>query len=466
MDYEAKVIKGFERTPDFDRKVILGFDQKVNGEFVPNLSDNRVLTDFFNFSNIYTEHMYVSRYFSCENTDDLENVDGWFYNISIEGPSLLNHIEDNGVNTLNLFSKIPNKILDRIRQRKVKILFDASRVMVSFMSTKTLLYFHQCFAELNIPPESFYLIVNDTRLEKAYEYWCIENDVKNPINIKHFEYNMFHPRYVFSDNYRVLSEIEKEGFPQRNKVFLSLNNSWFPHRIALLTDLYTSSLLDNGLVSLPREEKQQRKFSIVHYARSYPGQENNEKGVKYTLDQFRKTLPRTVDIQEGESEFYYPFSIKPYLNTYLSLVSEREFFYEHSHLTPRLVKPMAAWHPFIVQATPEYLKYIRSLGFQTFDGHINEAYDLEENPMRRNTMIKNEIMRLCYLDREDLHKWYMGVLDKVKYNHGHLMNFARIETMTKDLKSWLLNDEFTIDGYEIQENEVKESKEENFSFNF
>ena len=81
-------------------------------------------------------------------------------------------------------------------------------------------------------------------------------------------------------------------------------------------------------------------------------------------------------------------------------------------------------------------------------------------------MIKNEIMRLCYLDREDLHKWYMGVLDKVKYNHGHLMNFARIETMTKDLKSWLLNDEFTIDGYEIQENEVKESKEENFSFNF
>lgn len=154
------------------------------------------------------------------------------------------------------------------------------------------------------------------------------------------------------------------------------------------------------------------------------------------------------------------------MNTYLSLVSEREFFYGHAHFTQRLAKPMGAWHPFIVQANPGYLKYIRSLGFQTFDGHINEAYDLEENPMKRNMMVKNELMRLCYLDKEDLHHWYLDILDKIKFNHGHLMNHSRIEAMMLDLKMWLMNKEFPQYDYEIQEAVVEESKEADFSFDF
>jgi hypothetical protein len=59
-------------------------------------------------------------------------------------------------------------------------------------------------------------------------------------------------------------------------------------------------------------------------------------------------------------------------------------------------------HPFIVLARPKFLETIRSLGYQTFDGIIDESYDHEEDNATRMLMVVNEIEKLCKMPIEDL----------------------------------------------------------------
>jgi uncharacterized protein YaaR (DUF327 family) len=52
-------------------------------------------------------------------------------------------------------------------------------------------------------------------------------------------------------------------------------------------------------------------------------------------------------------------------------------------LTEKILRPIACGHPFILASTPGSLQYLRNYGFQTFDGIIDESYDLVQDPVER-----------------------------------------------------------------------------------
>ena len=77
---------------------------------------------------------------------------------------------------------------------------------------------------------------------------------------------------------------------------------------------------------------------------------------------------------------------------------------------------MLHFHPFIVYGSPYTLKNLRELGFKTFSPYIDESYDEVISPFRRMQKITKEVKRLCSMSKEDLHKWYYGMLDILERN--------------------------------------------------
>ena len=72
-----------------------------------------------------------------------------------------------------------------------------------------------------------------------------------------------------------------------------------------------------------------------------------------------------------------------------------------SSITEKTYKPIACQRPFIVLATPYWLRDLKRLGFKTFHPYIREDYDSIENNQLRLQAIVNEIQRISELSRQE-----------------------------------------------------------------
>lgn len=81
----------------------------------------------------------------------------------------------------------------------------------------------------------------------------------------------------------------------------------------------------------------------------------------------------------------------------IEVVLETLFDDQRNHLTEKTLRPIACNKPFILAATPFSLQYLRSYGFKTFDGLIDETYDTITDPYQRLHAIVSELKRISCL---------------------------------------------------------------------
>jgi hypothetical protein len=79
-------------------------------------------------------------------------------------------------------------------------------------------------------------------------------------------------------------------------------------------------------------------------------------------------------------------------------------------------------HPFIVATAPNSLQYLKQLGYKTFDGIIDESYDLETDDGKRMIKIVNETERLCKLQSTELENFLDQAKAICEYNYNVLKN--------------------------------------------
>ena len=79
--------------------------------------------------------------------------------------------------------------------------------------------------------------------------------------------------------------------------------------------------------------------------------------------------------------------------------------------------------PFLIAGPPLYLKAIRDMGFKTFDGFIDERYDLEFDDTKRLQMINNEIERICNISIEEMKHNLKNIEDVLIHNQLKLLTF-------------------------------------------
>lgn len=93
-----------------------------------------------------------------------------------------------------------------------------------------------------------------------------------------------------------------------------------------------------------------------------------------------------------------------YNKTYFSVVTETNFDYPYAYRTEKTYKVLLAGHPFIIASLYKFYENLRSMGFKTFEGIIDESFDLIEDDSKRMQAITNTIEQLCNSNLSDFLK--------------------------------------------------------------
>jgi len=94
--------------------------------------------------------------------------------------------------------------------------------------------------------------------------------------------------------------------------------------------------------------------------------------------------------------------VQVYNQTAYSIVAETHAKTEVSFFTEKIAKPLLARRLFVVFANYRYLYNLRQLGFQTFDGIIDESYDNIYNNELRWAAAFEQVKQLCQRDQQEV----------------------------------------------------------------
>ena len=104
-----------------------------------------------------------------------------------------------------------------------------------------------------------------------------------------------------------------------------------------------------------------------------------------------------------------------YNRTAYSVIAETNYSNDYSFYTEKTAKPIIAKRLFVMFAGQHYLRNLRDLGFQTFDGIIDESYDLIADAHTRWATASEQLLWLASQDQET-------VLEKIKPRVEHNFN--------------------------------------------
>ena len=101
------------------------------------------------------------------------------------------------------------------------------------------------------------------------------------------------------------------------------------------------------------------------------------------------------------------------------IVTETVFYYDKLHLTEKIFKPIAMKQPFMLLGAVGNLAYLKSYGFKTFDGIIDESYDTIQDNDARTEAVVAQIAWYCALSAEEKQTVIEAIAPIVEYNFHH-----------------------------------------------
>jgi hypothetical protein len=111
--------------------------------------------------------------------------------------------------------------------------------------------------------------------------------------------------------------------------------------------------------------------------------------------------------------------IKVFNDTAYSIVAETDHDNTLSFFSEKTAKPMIAKRLFVAFSGYKFLHNLRSAGFKTFDGIIDEGYDLIKDDTQRYTAAFEQVRKLCATDQQEV---YEKIKPIVEHNFNHIMN--------------------------------------------
>jgi len=176
------------------------------------------------------------------------------------------------------------------------------------------------------------------------------------------------------------------------------------HRIYFVSLLKEQGLLDQGLVSFNvtdnlfddwRDEVAD-PYSKLSQRAKYHAETHLVDVDKLVIDNANlhgsasADIPRTI-------QGWWENNDGPNADAFWHIVTETVFYYSKLHLTEKIFKPIVSKQPFMLLAAPGNLAYLRSYGFKTFEGIIDESYDLIEDNDLRTQAVVDQLAWYCSL---------------------------------------------------------------------
>ena len=128
--------------------------------------------------------------------------------------------------------------------------------------------------------------------------------------------------------------------------------------------------------------------------------------------------------------------IEIYNQTAYSIIAETNFENHYTFFTEKTVKPILAKRLFIAFSGQYFLQNLRKLGFKTFDGIIDESYDLIEDPRVRFDLAFEQIEYLITQPQEEI---LSSIKDIVEHNQQLMLNTEWMYNCSNKITQWYQN---------------------------
>ena len=201
------------------------------------------------------------------------------------------------------------------------------------------------------------------------------------------------------------------------------------YRIYFVSQLREQGLLEHGQVSFGvtdnlfddwQDEVADPASKLSEQAKLHI--ERNLTGVsKLVIDHAELPGSASADIPRGIDALWH-------------IVTETVFYYDKLHLTEKIFKPIVSKQPFMLLAAPGNLEYLRSYGFKTFDGIIDESYDNIQDPDARTEAVVAQLAWYCNLPAQEKNTVIERLAPIVDYNFHHFYGEFR-HIITRELLS-------------------------------
>ena len=163
-------------------------------------------------------------------------------------------------------------------------------------------------------------------------------------------------------------------------LFLSYTRRPHPHRQHFTNEIFKKGIINRGLVSMP----------------VLPPSSPIEEG-------FRNMLPLVLDNPINDNKVCLEnSSFKHHEETFISTVLESSTLRGIVFLSEKIFKPLQLGHPFMVLGNQYTLKYLKTLGYKTFDKWVDESYDEMDWWEDRSKHIANELERFSKMGVDQL----------------------------------------------------------------
>lgn len=255
--------------------------------------------------------------------------------------------------------------------------------------------------------------------------YCICGVIEN-VRSMHWMYWFNSTSVFYKLNPAVLDQLTP--YTVKEKTFDILLGRIKPHRDKIYNHVQSNNLTDNVIMTYLKGnddialQKQDNSGWLWE-----PGTNLPEADIKWTVTPVNY-LGHNMSISQ-----IIPFSI--YNKTAYSVVAETNYDNRYSFFTEKIVKPILAERLFIAVSGQHYLRNLRSLGFKTFDGIIDETYDSIENHSLRFNLACEQINYLINQPQEE-------ILAKVKsiteHNKRVMLSTDWYEIFVRELRAVLL----------------------------
>ena len=343
---------------------------------INNYTLNEILNGNQKASDILIHNYYNIEYFKI---NEIKNQN-YLYIVNINTPDYFI------VNNTYGFKNVGERILDDVRKNKCKIVFiqdtEGMSGVPGFHVEFDFKMIHDWCENANVPTKNVYYICGNINSKKIAIKQGSEINVI-PITVQD----------IWVDVMKFPGG-PVEFKPVNDKyLYLSYNRRPRYHRVYTSALLLKENILHDGTFS----------FNTVGTNIPYFDFRNDTDNlIDYVVDMYNNS-PVFIDSKDNSGDDISLYvSLKDYEETFISIVTETLTEPGSLFYSEKIWKPLIVGHPFYLVGSKGQIKYLKNLGFKTFDKWIDESYDDLDNVEDRIKLIVNDLKRFKSMSVEEL----------------------------------------------------------------
>lgn len=324
---------------------------------------------------------------------------------------------------------LPVSVERRLRSGRAGVVFDSS-LEGSPHDPRRSDMLHRLLARLCVRADRAVYITQDRGYLAEYQAYCALAHIGPPMTVLNYDFwiKAFFAGVAAGGEQafeRRLADFKRRP-TCRPKRFVSLNLSLRPTKALFLLSLLRDGLWPCGEISCGGLDfaRRLKNKSAAHLAKAMLGlPEFEDMAQELTpllpeLEQLGVAHLDAGDIipEDLAHRMNADAELPAFQRSWFTVVTESEMRDRPCRITEKPFKALLNFHPILVLGNPGALDMIRRLGFETFDGILDESYDLEDSPRRRFELVYDQVVRLCRLDEPELARLEAAAAERLTFN--------------------------------------------------